>query len=121
VQIEHDDALKVIQRFDSTETLFYLDPPYVHSTRYNNSSDKGYSNEMTDTDHRQFAELVKSVKGIAIVSGYPSGLYDELFAGWKCVSRESLTVSGKAQTECLWLSPRATALDQLPLFAGGVV
>ena len=118
VQIEHDDAFKVIQRFDSVETLFYLDPPYVHSTRYHNS--KGYSHEMTDSDHRQFAELVKSIKGFAIVSGYPSGLYDELFADWKCVSRESLDINGKAQTECLWLSPRATALNQLPLFAGGV-
>jgi DNA adenine methylase len=120
VQIEHDDAFKVMQRFDSVETLFYLDPPYVHSTRYHSSSDKGYSHEMTDDDHRQFANLVKGLKGIAIVSGYPSGLYNELFAGWKCVNRESMDVNGKAQTECLWLSPRAIELNHLPLFAGGV-
>lgn len=120
VQIEHDDALKVIRRFDSKETLFYLDPPYVHSTRYHNSTDKGYSHEMTDDDHRQFVGLVKAVSGMAIVSGYPSGLYDELFKGWKCINRESMDVNGKAQTECLWLSPRTTELNNLPLFAGGV-
>lgn len=117
VQIEHDDALKVIERFDSTETLFYLDPPYVHSTRYHNSTDKGYSHEMKDDGHRALADLVSRLKGMCIISGYPSGLYDELFAEWKRITRESMDVNGKAQIECLWLSPKVTALSGLPLFA----
>lgn len=48
VQIEHDDALAVIRRFDGPETLFYCDPPYVASTR---TSDKGYAFEMDDAAH----------------------------------------------------------------------
>jgi DNA adenine methylase len=118
VQIEHDDALKVIERFDSSETLFYLDPPYVHSTRYHNSSDKGYSHEMTDDDHRELAALASKLQGMVIVSGYPSALYDELFTGWTCMSKGSLDVNGKTQTECLWLSPRTVETDRLPLFGG---
>lgn len=108
VQIECDDAYKVIQRFDAEKTLFYLDYPYVHSTRYNNSKSKGYQHEMTDGDHRRFAELARSVKGMVIVSGYASALYDEIYAGWKCISKESRDVNGKQQIECLWLSPSVT-------------
>lgn len=115
VQIEHDDAFKVIERYDSPETLFYLDPPYVHSTRYHDSVSKGYSHEMEDQDHRALAAQLVGLKGMVIISGYPSALYEELFAGWKCISKESLDVNAKAQTECLWLSPRTGYLNQLTL------
>jgi DNA adenine methylase len=117
VFIEHDDAFKVIERFDSAETLFYLDPPYVHSTRYHNSSSKGYSNEMTDDDHRKLAELARSVAGFVIVSGYPSVLYDELYAGWQRITRRATDLNGGEQEECLWLSPRTASINHLPLFA----
>lgn len=106
VQIEHDPAFKVMTRFDSDETLFYLDPPYLHKTRYHSSSSKGYSHEMNDDDHRALAGVAHSLKGMVIISGYPSALYDELFTGWKCISKESMDVNGKAQIECLWISPR---------------
>ena len=33
VQIENAPALEVIARYDSPETLFYCDPPYLHGTR----------------------------------------------------------------------------------------
>jgi len=33
VQIENRPAIEVIQLYDSSTTLFYCDPPYVHSTR----------------------------------------------------------------------------------------
>lgn len=118
VQIECDDASKVIQRFDGTDTLFYLDYPYLHSTRYVNAKYKGYSHEMTDDDHRRYAELVRQLKGMVIVSGYHSELYDELYVGWKLVTKETRDVLGKKQVECLWLSPRVTEINSLPLFKG---
>lgn len=117
VQIEHDDAFKVIARFDGPETLFYVDPPYVHETRYHRSPSKGYKYEMTDDDHRRLAALLKGVRGMVVLSGYPSGLYDELYPGWRRLDREvqDITATGK-QTECLWLSPRISELGNLPLF-----
>ena len=33
VQIENRPALEILDIYDSSETLFYCDPPYVHSTR----------------------------------------------------------------------------------------
>ena len=52
VQIENAPALEVIARYDSLETLFYCDPPYVHETR---GDTKAYAHEMTDAgnDSRQ--------------------------------------------------------------------
>lgn len=117
VQIEHDDALKVIERFDSAETLFYLDPPYVHDTRYDDSKRKGYQHEMSNDDHARFAALLNRLEGMVIVSGYPSSLYDELFAGWRCLHRATNDLNGKQQTECLWLSPNITEVSTMPLFA----
>src|SRR5262249_16736919 len=118
VQIEHDDAFKVIERFDGPGTLFYVDPPYMHDTRYHTSPAKGYRFEITDEDHRCLGELLKSVRGMVVLSGYPSGLYDELYPDWKWLEREvqDVTSSGK-QTECLWLSPRTASINVLPLFA----
>lgn len=116
VQIESDDALKVIERFDSSETVFYLDPPYVHSTRYHSSKDKGYAHEMSDADHTRLAELARRVQGYVIISGYTSPLYDELYAGWQTLTRMSRDVNGKEQTEVLWLSPRVSEDRSLPLF-----
>src|SRR5512147_3063428 len=48
VQIEHDEAITVIQRYDSTDTLFYCDPPYPHSTR---GDSQAYAYEMTNEQH----------------------------------------------------------------------
>lgn len=118
VQIEHDDAFKVIERFDGAGTLFYVDPPYVHDTRYITSKNKGYQFEMVDEDHRRLAALLNSVRGMVVLSGYPSPLYDELYPDWKRIEREVQDISGSGkQTECLWLSPRTVADNALPLFA----
>lgn len=119
VQIEKDSALEVIKRFDHKGTLFYVDPPYVHSTRYHNSKSKGYAFEMSDDDHRQLAAVLHNVRGMVILSGYPSALYDELYSDWKVVTKDVQNISGKvAETECLWLSPRTIELNHMPLFAG---
>lgn len=105
IQIECDDAFKVIQRFDSCDTLFYLDPPYPHSTRYKNSKYKGYSVEMTDQDHCSLATLTQSLKGMVIISSYESELYDDLYSDWRKITRKTNDLQSGSQLECLWLSP----------------
>ncbi len=104
VQIENRDAIKLIQEMDSPDTLFYLDPPYIFSTR---TKSKSYSHEMTNDAHREFAELLYSLKGFVILSGYPSEIYEELFEnkGWKRFDKPARTMSGSFKTESVWLSP----------------
>lgn len=106
VVILNDDALKVVGREDSKNTLFYLDPPYLHDTRVTTSD---YEHEMTIEEHRQLLETIRHVQGKAMLSGYPSGLYDDLLADWK---RVSITIDNKAssaskkpvKTECIWMN-----------------
>jgi len=105
VQIENDDALKVIQRYDSEETLFYCDPPYVHSTRGDNNA---YSNEMTDDDHRELAEVLNNTKGLVAVSNYDCELMDELYpiSKWKKHYSHPKTIHSTKdkRQEVLWVS-----------------
>lgn len=116
-QIDHEDAFSLIERYDSPETLFYIDPPYVYRTR--GTERKRYEHEMDDTDQRRLADLLRGLKGMVILSGYPSALYDELYADWRCVTHQTTDVAGGQQTECLWISPKADdALSYGPLFKG---
>ncbi len=80
VQIEHDDAINVIKRYDSPETLFYCDPPYPHEARGDSNA---YRYEMTDEDHVRLAQVLNSVEGKVAISGYHCELMDELYKGWK--------------------------------------
>jgi len=76
VQIENRPAVDVIRLYDSPKTLFYCDPPYLHSTR---GDAKAYGFEMDECQHREFAETVNECKGMVAVSGYDHPLMDDLF------------------------------------------
>ena len=79
VQIEHDDALSVINRYDSTETFFYCDPPYPHDSR---GDANAYQYEMSDDQHVALAQTLDKAKGRVAISGYHGPLMDELYQGW---------------------------------------
>ena len=80
VQIENAPAVEVIQRYDTDETVFYLDPPYVHSARGDTAA---YGYEMTDEQHVELADALNGIRGRAVISGYRTDLYDRLFSGWR--------------------------------------
>ena len=82
VQIENAPALEVIARYDTDETLFYVDPPYVHASRGDASA---YGYEMTDDDHAELSDVLHGIRGRAVVSGYRTDLYDRLFSDWRRV------------------------------------
>lgn len=110
VCIEQADARELIPMLDGPDVLFYVDPPYVHATRGKVSGSNGYAHEMTDDDHRALAAVLRSLKGMVVLSGYPCPLYDEeLYPDWHRVERAALTAGGSRRTEVLWLSPRTAA------------
>lgn len=114
VIIENLPAEAVIRRYDTPETLFYCDPPYLPDTR-SRWRTAGYTHEMSEDDHHTLAELLRGVQGMVVISGYEHPLYDELFGGWKKVSTKARTQNGRVTKECLWLSPRAAERVALPL------
>lgn len=122
IQVECRNALDVLFDYDDPETLFYCDPPYILAQRSNGGIERGYTYDYHDGDHTRLAAALHSINGMAVVSGYPSALYDDLYAGWQCVTTTARDSTTAARTECLWLSPRVTerlahAGLQLSLFA----
>jgi DNA adenine methylase len=84
------DALDVIEQQDDEQTLFYLDPPYLPSTRATAGS---YAHEMTETDHRRMLDSIRCRKGAVMLSGYPNALYDEWLHDW---NRHDFPIDNKA-------------------------
>ena len=79
VQVENADFRVILDRYDTPDTLFYCDPPYVPDTR----KAKKYDHEMTEADHIDLVDLLLNIKGKCVLSGYPSPVYDRLTeAGW---------------------------------------
>jgi DNA adenine methylase len=104
--LECNPAIAVIAQWDSPQTLHYVDPPYVATTRANGLS--AYTHEMTDNDHRDLAETLHKCVGMVVLSGYPCELYDwELYPGWHRVYRSTVADKQKPTTEVLWMNEAA--------------
>ncbi|MEM1953409.1 MAG: DNA adenine methylase [Candidatus Caldarchaeum sp.] len=117
VQIDCLDFRRIFKNYDRPTTLFYCDPPYVLSTRY----EEYYRHEMSDDDHKELVDILLRISGAAIVSGYRHEIYDRLVAnGWMsvdipvtCFARHTRDSSKRpTRTEVLWIHPRiAEAVD----------
>lgn len=116
VVIEQRDAMAVMVHQDSDQTLHYVDPPYVHSTRSvkvnHDLARKSYKHEMTDAQHAALADGLKRLDGMVVLSGYPSDLYNDLYGSWYRIDRSAFADGARSRTECLWLNPRAHAGQQ---------
>jgi DNA adenine methylase len=103
VQIENRPAAEVIRLYDSPDTLFYCDPPYVHDTR---GDAKAYRYEMTNQEHAELSGLLNKVRGMVAISNYQCDLMDELYPPpkWhKTVSSQRTNHASKGtRVEVLW-------------------
>lgn len=101
VTIENYDALKVIRAYDSPDTFFYLDPPYV-------SADQGHYEGYSMDDFRQLLDACATMQGKFLLSSYPEQLlleYRERL-GWKSRDFEKwltvdMTKASRKKVECL--------------------
>jgi len=81
VQIENMDYKDLLKKYDGEDTLFYLDPPYIHKTR---KMTYQYAHEMTDQQHEEMINILLHIKGKAILSGYDNEIYNKLLDnGWR--------------------------------------
>jgi len=70
-QIENQDWYDCLIDYDSYETVFYLDPPYIDA--YAGT----YKHEMTKEDHVRLIETIFSLKGFVALSGFSNPVYEE--------------------------------------------
>ena len=70
VTIENRDWLDLCREYDSADTVFYLDPPYLGTY-----SGMGYDT-MSVEDHKRLIEWALQAKGYVAISGYANTLYD---------------------------------------------
>lgn len=115
VQIDSDDAVKVIERFDSPTTLFYVDPPYMHDTR---TITAGYRHEIDTAKHEELLAALVGVSGSVVLSGYDSDLYNDTLTGWERIERQIQTNATDARkaTEVLWIKRNMANEMQPALF-----
>jgi DNA adenine methylase len=108
VCIENLPYGEIIQRYDSEDTLFYCDPPYLNTEDYYG---KGC---FTQDGHRTLAELLHGIKGQVMVSHYDNELYSTLYKGWNKYTYQGFKGSHKAEpgtekpvtVECLYTNFR---------------
>ena len=79
VWLENQDCVEIIKRFDSPNTLFYVDPPYVHETR---TSKNCYTYEMEGIKHSELLEVLNNCEGKVVLSGYECDLYCNELKHW---------------------------------------
>lgn len=115
VQVENQDWLQCVRDYDSHDTVFYLDPPYI-------DADPGvYKNKLTQDEHRKFIDTVFQTKGYCAVSGYSNPVYDsqpwdhvyqwDAFVSIKSAAYTESNNKGHLEgqeergtaTECLWI------------------
>lgn len=127
VQVDNIDALECIRYWDTPETLFYCDPPYLADTRAIGKRAQ-YTYEMADEQHEELIELLTAVQGGVVLSGYDCELYRRLdSAGWErhefttaCHAAGSIrgtNLRGEgagmkhvSRVEVVWRNPRAVEM-----------
>jgi DNA adenine methylase len=103
VQIEHKDAIELINKCNHKNTLIYLDPPYVHETRKHK---KIYTHEYTESDHIRLLETIVSSSSKIVLSGYENDVYDDYLKEWHKDFRIDIDEAGNKRKETIWFNYR---------------
>lgn len=99
-QIENQDALKLIERYNKEEVFIYCDPPYPLNTRKNYL----YEYEMTDNEHMKLLNVLKNHKGKVMISSYENELYNNLLKGWKKEYKNTTAENSIKRTEVIYMN-----------------
>lgn len=119
VLIENRPAIEILRQHDGPETLHFVDPPYVHSTRVMRGTGTGrtYQHEMDDSEHIQLLDTLLELEGYVVLSGYPNSIYDSKLTAWdryETSARISAARGTANRTEVVWVNHRcAEALQSV--------
>lgn len=95
IYIENQDALKVIRRWDSPQTLFYCDPPYPSTDQ------RGYVHKYSEDDFKGLVATLAECEGSFILSAY-GGMDTHCPEDWqrfKIKTRMSINNTGAVSKE----------------------
>ena len=113
VVIERRPAADVMLANDGPDTLHYVDPPYVRDTRGEGGD---YKHEMDDADHKELIDVLLSLRGAVVLSGYAHPIYDDALSDWRRVEIKAMADKALKRTEVVWMN----FADEAPLFASCV-
>jgi DNA adenine methylase len=104
VQVMNKHVVDLVHELDAEDVLWYIDPPYLPSTR---SVKSAYNVEMSEEEHILLSQLLKEAKGKMVLSGYYSPLYAKLYKGWTMQVKEIANHSAQSKKkerrlECVW-------------------
>ena len=99
-QIENQDALKLIERYNKEEVFIYTDPPYPLTTRKNYL----YEYELEDFEHIKLLNALKTHKGKVMVSSYENALYDENLKNWRKEKKATTAENSVQRVEVIYMN-----------------
>jgi Site-specific DNA methylase len=110
------DFEDVINFYDTDETLFFLDPPYVG---FENIYAGGFKSE----DHLRLRKRLETIKGKVMLCYYPDSLIDELYSDWyrveyKTASKIEVRGNGDkcpVRTELILMNYKPIGIKQLSI------
>jgi DNA adenine methylase len=92
VLIENTCAFDLIKDFDTHDTIFYLDPPYMPGVSF---ADK-YEETLNIEDHTRLCHLIMGSKGFFALSSYQNDLYDSFH--WDKIIDYKILISSDSQS-----------------------
>ena len=100
VQIECRPAVELMERFNYSNVLVYLDPPYVLSTRHG----RQYRHELDDKGQDALLDAALDHKGPLLISGYDNTLYNDRLHGWHREETTNYSQVCSKKREVLWMN-----------------
>lgn len=110
-EIENQDAIELIKKYNREDCLLYVDPPYLLATR----KQRMYNVEMEyEEQHEKLLDVLIKHRGPVILSGYDSELYGSKLDGWNKFEFKAQAEQGQIRTEVIWINYHF--MNQMSLF-----
>ncbi len=105
VHLENRTWQEIVERYDSPDTFFFCDPPYLPGVL--RKACKYYQHDMDADAHVELIERLRKIKGRCMICGYHHPLYTQLLFHWRritFVARESMGSRIGKRKEVVWLN-----------------
>ena len=117
VIIENLPATRIIKKYNSLQTVFYCDPPYLlSSTNFDDMTRVYQGHSMNEEEHEAMLNVLLQCQGAIVLSGFAHPLYDRLLAGWERVEISLINITNNTedhgqQHEVIWRNQRAVDMS----------